>query len=71
MDTAERDRQLKEQRKARFEADFELHHQPGHTPAPEARIATAAEYSAFQLGRIRIALEQIASLLEDQKKTSP
>lgn len=49
--------------KAHMEQDFN----PGYTatsmPKPDARVANAAEYSAYQLGQINRSLKQIAHLL--------
>ncbi|MDO8420677.1 MAG: hypothetical protein Q7S99_00795 [Parvibaculum sp.] len=66
MDTKERDAVLNERRIARMDADFDPNLRPEAMPAPEMRLANAAEYSAYQMGKIRKALERIADVLEQK-----
>jgi hypothetical protein len=40
-------------------SDFEVKLRPEHQMQADFRIARAAEYAAFQLGRIRVTLESI------------
>jgi len=38
----------------------------GYESKPEDRLANAAEYAAYQLGQIKVALRRIADALEKQ-----
>lgn len=66
MTPEERDRALADRRKAYMEGDFNPPYSPSHTPPPEARIASAAEYAAYQLGQINRSLKEIVRLLEQK-----
>ncbi len=63
MSTDDRDRQLAEHRRARYEADFDPGYTRENVPTPDARIATAVEHMAFRLGRIDQKLGQIIAAL--------
>lgn len=63
MDTSERDAVRAERRKAAMEGDFNPGYRPESTPAPDLRLANAAEYSAYQLGQINQSLKEIVRLL--------
>jgi hypothetical protein len=66
MDTNERNRQLADRRKAMMEGDFNPGYTPEHTPSPEARLATAVEYAAYQLGQINRKLDKVIAALESK-----
>lgn len=64
MDTEQRNKAIAEQRKARYEADFDPGHNPDRMPPPDARLAAAAEYAAFQLGQINRKLDRLITAAE-------
>lgn len=64
MDTAERDRQLAERRKAMWEADWSPGYTPEHMPPAEIRLANATDYAAYQLGQINRNLAKLVAILE-------
>ena len=55
---------MAERRKAMMEGDFN----PGYThmPQPDVRLATAAEYAAYQLGQINRKLDKLIAALESK-----
>ena len=71
MDIEQRNKAIQEQRKAGYEADFD----PGLTPeqmiSPEARLAAAAEYAAFQLGQINRKLDRLIVAAERLAGSQP
>lgn len=64
MNEAERDKALADRRKAYMEGDFDLGYRQGHLPTADLRIANAAEYSAYQLGRLNRNLEELLLVLK-------
>jgi hypothetical protein len=58
----ERDKGIRERRKARMEADFDSGTTPEHPSTPEMRLAVAAEYAAFQLGQMNRKLDVLIEL---------
>jgi hypothetical protein len=71
MDTEQRNKALQEHRRAGYGADFD----PGLTPeralTPEARLATATEYAAFQLGQINRKLDRLIAAAERLAGSQP
>jgi hypothetical protein len=53
-----------ERRKAYYEADFNPGYPRGTVPPPDARMAGAAEYAAYQLGQINRKLDRLIEALE-------
>lgn len=60
----ERNQQILAQRKARYEAEFDSGQLPERIIPPDARLATAAEYAAFQLGQINQKLDRLIAAAE-------
>lgn len=60
-----------ERRKALYEADFQPQHAPDRTPPPDARLAAAAEYAAYQLGQINRKLDRLIAATETLAKKQP
>ena len=58
---ANNDEVMRQRTRERMEGDFLPVHDRLNFPKAEDRIAAAAEYAAYQLGRIRISLERIAA----------
>jgi hypothetical protein len=62
--SSEGDKTTNERQRARYEADFD----PGFTSkrilTPTARLAAAAEYTAFQLGQINRKLDRLTAAVE-------
>jgi hypothetical protein len=54
--------------KGLFEADFTPSADPQRHPSPEARLATAAEYAAYQLGQISKKLTSLIAQMEAQRR---
>jgi hypothetical protein len=54
--------------KAFFEADFTPSADPQRHPSPEERLATAAEYAAYQLGQISKKLTSLIAQIEAQRR---
>jgi len=50
-----------------FEADFTPNVDPQRHPSPEERLASAAEYSAYQLGQISQKLTTLIAQIEAQR----
>lgn len=61
---AERDQAVAERRKAMMEGDFNPRYTPESTPPAEARMVNAAEYSAYQLGKLNRNIERLIDLLD-------
>lgn len=59
MADAERDKQIDERWTAKMKAEFNPQYRPEHGFSAEQRMVNAAEYSAYQLGEIRKALQGI------------
>jgi hypothetical protein len=53
-----------ERREAYYEGNFNPGYTPSNMPQPEYRMANAAEYSAFQFGKLNRNLERLIDLLE-------
>jgi hypothetical protein len=64
MNEAERDKALAERRRAYMQSDFDPGHRPGAMPTADLRLASAAEYAAFQLGQINRSLARLVALME-------
>ena len=64
MDTKERDRQLEEKRREMMEGDFNPGYRREALPANDVRMVNAAEYSAYQLGKMNRLLERLIDVLE-------
>ena len=68
-DTRERDARLDAAWLESMHADFEVKNRPEHPIPGDIRVARAAEFAAFQLGRIRGALEdRTGTLLAASRK---
>lgn len=63
-DMTDRDKALAERRKAMMEGDFNPGYTPERMPQPDARIANAVEYAAYQLGQMNRNLARLLELLE-------
>jgi len=70
-DIEERNRHIAEQRRAFYSADFNPHHTPENMPPPDARLAAAAEYAAFQLGQINRKLDRFIAAAERLAGSQP
>jgi hypothetical protein len=68
MDIEERNRAISEQRKTRYQSDFDPGHTPERTPPADARLAAAAEYAAFQLGQINRKLDRLIAAVERPRR---
>jgi hypothetical protein len=62
----ERNRALAASRKAIMEADFDPGHTLDHVPLRDERLATAAEYAAYQLGQINRKLDKLIAALQSK-----
>lgn len=71
MDIHERNRQLAERRTAMYNADFDPQCTPEHMPPPDARVAAAVEYAAFQLGQINRKLDRFIAAAERLAGSQP
>jgi hypothetical protein len=71
MDMEQRNKALEQHRRAGYQTDFD----PGLTPerpiSPEARLAAAAEYAAFQLGQINRKLDRLIEATERLAGSQP
>jgi hypothetical protein len=57
---------MADRRKAMMEGDFNPGYSPTHMPQPDVRLATAAEYAAYQLGQINRKLDKLIAALESK-----
>jgi hypothetical protein len=71
MDMDERNRALAERRKAMMEGDFKPGYTPESVPPPEARLATATEYAAYQLGQINRKLDRLIATADRLSGSQP
>ncbi|HLN37631.1 MAG TPA: hypothetical protein VK337_07600 [Xanthobacteraceae bacterium] len=62
---------ISERRKALYRADFEPQHLPDKAPPPDARLAAAGEYAAFQLGQINHKLDRLIAAVERLAGSQP
>jgi hypothetical protein len=61
-DMADRDKALAERVKKYMEGDFNPGYAPERTPPADIRMVNAAEYSAYQLGKLNRNLEELIAL---------
>jgi hypothetical protein len=66
MNEAEQAKALAERRKAYMEGDFDPGYRPSGMPTADLRIASAAEYSAYQLGKLNRNLEKLILVLQSR-----
>jgi hypothetical protein len=64
MENDERNKALEERRVAMMQGDFNPGYTRESTPDPQHRLANAAEYSAYQLGKISHSLAELVSILK-------
>ena len=61
--SADEQKAMAERRKAMMEGDFNPGYSPTHMPQADVRLATAAEYAAYQLGQINRKLDKLIAAL--------
>lgn len=71
MDQVERDQEIAERRKARWDADFALSFAPDKAPPADVRLAFATEYAAYQLGQINRKLDRLIAAAERLADSQP